>query len=487
MRNQKYEDAARLAAIVDSSQDAMISKRLDGTILTWNAAAENIFGFTAEEAINQKITIIIPPEYYDEEKEIINKIKRGEHITRYEAIRQKKNGERIIIDLSVSPIRDAENNIVGASKIARDITETKKTHETQAMLAAIVNSSDDAIISKDLNGIITSWNLSAAKMFGYTSEEAIGKHISLIIPKDRLHEEAEIIRNIKEGNKIDHIETIRVRKDGTEINISLTVSPIKNRYGKVVGASKIARDITERARIELQKQLYTKRLQELNTSKDEFMAMASHELKTPLTVIKASLEVLENRMKADSNLSLLHTSVRQTNKLSKLIEDLLDVSKIQAGKMVLNKSHFNLDELINDVITHLLPLSHQHNLVYNRSEKPVALFADRNRIEQVLVNILSNAIKYSPGGGDIVINTVQEEDVVTVSISDNGIGIPQEDLKDIFLRFHRVGGLPNTFSGSGIGLYVASEIIEKHGGKIWAESTLGKGSTFYFQLNLIQS
>ncbi|MEO7801438.1 MAG: PAS domain S-box protein [Ginsengibacter sp.] len=482
MQIQNYEDTARLAAIIDSSQDAIISKNFDGTINSWNAGAEAIFGFSAVEAINQNISIIIPPEYLDKEKEIIKKVKNGEQIKRYETVRRKKNGEQILIDLSISPIRDANNNIIGASKIARDITELRKADETQAMLAAIVNSSDDAIISKNFDGIITSWNVSAVKLFGYTAQEAVGKHISLIIPKDHLDEEAEIIRNIRAGNKIDHIETVRVRKDGTEINISLTVSPIKNKYGKVVGASKIARDITERSRIELQKKLYTKRLQELNTNKDEFMAMASHELKTPLTVIKASLQVLETRMQLDPNVALLQTSVRQANKLSKLIEDLLDASKIQAGKMVLNKSHFQLDQLINDVITYLRPLSQQHNIVCKEPPEPITLLADKNRIEQVLVNILSNAIKYTPNAGDIIIHTVQEQDLVTVSILDSGIGIPQEDLKDIFSRFYRVGGLPTTFAGSGIGLYIAAEIIQRHEGKIWAESTLGTGSTFHFQI-----
>ena len=187
------EIAARLSAIVESSDDAIISKKFDGTITSWNDAAQRIFGYTAEEAINKNISIIVPPEFYEEEKEIVRKVKKGEPVKHYETIRKTKDGNRINISLAISPIKDVTGKVIGISKIARDITRQKFADEKQAMLAAIINSSDDAIISKTLDGIITSWNHAAQKMFGYTEEEALGKHISLIIPPDRMHEETMII------------------------------------------------------------------------------------------------------------------------------------------------------------------------------------------------------------------------------------------------------------------------------------------------------
>jgi PAS domain S-box-containing protein len=179
-----------------------------------------------------------------------------------------------------------------------------------------VNSSDDAIISKTLDGIITSWNASATRLFGFTEEEAIGKHISIIIPNERLHEENAIIESLKRGEKIDHFETIRKSKDGTLRNISLTISPLRNSSGKIIGASKIARDISARIEAEKQRALYTKRLQQLNKYKDEFMVMASHELKTPLTVIMANLQILLEMMKDSENVFFVKKVLKQVDKLS---------------------------------------------------------------------------------------------------------------------------------------------------------------------------
>src|SRR6185312_15627149 len=287
MNGQLRDITGKLSAIVQYSADAIISKTLDGTITSWNKAAEQLFGYTCDEVIGKNIQIIIPPRLHEEEETITRRIKNGEVIGYYETIRVNKNGDKISVALTVSPIKDKEGNIIGISKISRDISVEKSAEQKQAMLAAIVSSSDDAIISKTLDGIVTSWNQGAQAMFGYTEAEAIGKHISLIIPANRIHEETVILENIRKGLKIDHFETVRVGKGGKEINISLTVSPIKNKNGQVIGASKVARDITEKTEAEKQRQLYTKKLQALNDYKDEFMAMASHELKTPLTVVKA--------------------------------------------------------------------------------------------------------------------------------------------------------------------------------------------------------
>jgi PAS domain S-box-containing protein len=353
--------------------------------------------------------------------------------------------------------------------------------EKQARLAAIVNSSDDAIVSKTLDGIITSWNPSAIRMFGYTEEEAIGKHISIIIPKDRLDEETVIIESIRSGKKIDHFETVRVAKDGTERYISLTVSPVKNKAGKIIGASKIARDISFRIETEKQRDLYTQRLQELNNYKDEFMVMASHELKTPLTVILANLQFLQEIMATDPNLSFINKTVKQALKLSDLVTNLLDVSKIHAGKLELNISVFDLNSVVQEIVTNLQQTTKDHRLVFNDSGK-LMVNADRERIEQVIINLISNSIKYMPESGDIIINASCEDGNVLVRVSDTGIGIPEKDIQNVFLRFYRVSGSASSFSGSGIGLFISSEIVKAHHGQIWAESKLGKGSVFSFSI-----
>ena len=240
--------AARLAAIVESSDDAIISKDINGTIESWNRAAERIFGYTAAEAIGQHISLIIPPDRRHEEDTIIGKIRAGQRVEHFETVRRHKDGTPISLSITVSPIRDEHGTIVGASKIARDITERAKADETAYRLAAIVDSSDDAIVSKDLNGIVSSWNKGAARIFGYSAEEAIGQHITLIIPSELRHEEDQILGKVRRGERVDHFETTRRRKDGSPVYVSITVSPMRNAAGQITGASKIARDISEAKR-----------------------------------------------------------------------------------------------------------------------------------------------------------------------------------------------------------------------------------------------
>jgi PAS domain S-box-containing protein len=237
------------ARVVESSDDAIVSKDLDGTIRSWNQSAERMFGYTAAEAIGRSIRMIIPADRQSEEDEVLERISRGEAVSHFETIRQRKDGSFVPISLTVSPIFDEHGTVIGASKIARDLTDRLKADATARRLAAVVDSSDDAIVTKTLDSIITSWNQAAERMFGYTADEIIGQSVRVIIPPELQEEEDMVLTRIRAGLSVDHYETRRRRKDGTDILISLTVSPIRNDTGVVVGASKIARDITERARL----------------------------------------------------------------------------------------------------------------------------------------------------------------------------------------------------------------------------------------------
>src|SRR5215213_9910960 len=238
-----------LARVVESSDDAIVSKDLNSIITSWNRAAERMFGYTAAEAVGQSIRMIIPADRQDEEDMVLARIRVGQSLTHFETIRQRKDGTIIPISLTVSPIHDEHGCVIGASKIARDISDRAEGVIAARRLAAVVESSDDAIVTKDLNSTITSWNPAAERMFGYSAEEAIGQSVRMLIPEELQDEENVVLARIRAGEKIDHYETIRQHRDGTRLSISLSVSPIRNGHGEIVGASKIARDITEQARL----------------------------------------------------------------------------------------------------------------------------------------------------------------------------------------------------------------------------------------------
>ncbi len=334
-----------LASIITSSDDAIVSKDLHGNITSWNPGAERIFGFTAAEAVGKHISIIIPPEKLHEEDYIIDQIRKGNKIDHFETVRRHKDGNAVIISAAISPIKDGENNITGASKVARDITGEKDAQKASAYLGAIIESSDDAIISKDLSGFITSWNKSAERIFGYTAVEVIGKHVTLLIPPERLDEEDKIIKTLKSGNRVDHFETMRRHKLGHLIPVSLTVSPIRDSTGKIVGASKVSRDISDRIKAE-------EALKETSQKKDEFLANMSHELRTPMNAVIGLAHILKSLSnmppQAAKYLDTLKTSA---DHLMDLINDLLDFAKIEADSFQIENVEFDLAEQVEKVIS----------------------------------------------------------------------------------------------------------------------------------------
>jgi len=264
-RRRGEETRDRLAAVVESSDDAIISKSLDGKVTAWNSGAEKVFGYTAAESLGKSLDRLLPPEHPNEESEILTRVTRGERINHFETTRLRKDGQRIHISATISPVKDRSGAIVGVAKIARDITERKQTDEARERLAAAVECSDDAIISKTMDGMISSWNPGAEKLFGYTAAEVMGKPLLLLLPPDRAAEENDTLECLRQGRSVTNLETVRVRKDGLHIDVSVTISPIRDRAGSIVGASKIARDITERKRV----------LEALRQSEERFQAIAN--------------------------------------------------------------------------------------------------------------------------------------------------------------------------------------------------------------------
>ena len=249
-RKQAEEQLSRLAAIIESSDDAIVSKDLRGIIMSWNAGAERLYGYTVQEAVGQPVSMLIPPGRFDDETHILERIRRGERVEHYETVRRRKDGTLIDVSLTISPILDRKGRVVGASKIARDITDRKRTLETLGRLAALVESSEDALFGQDLDGIVTSWNRGAEAVFGYSAEEIVGTSIMRLIPSAWHEEECDLQRKIAAGERIGNFETVRQTRDGRQFPVSITVSPLKDGDGKVIGASKVVRDITKRKQAE---------------------------------------------------------------------------------------------------------------------------------------------------------------------------------------------------------------------------------------------
>jgi PAS domain S-box-containing protein len=360
--------------------------------------------------------------------------------------------------------------------------------EPAAHLAAIIQSSDDAIVSKDLNGVILSWNPAAERIFGYAADEVIGKSIQIIIPEDRRAEEIEVLAKVSAGAGVDHYETIRRRKDGSLIDISLTVSPIRNSTGKIVGASKVARDITERKRLAQAEHAHLIRERtfqtEANRIKDQFLATLSHELRTPLNAIIGWAEMLLAGNLNDQEAALgLRTIERNARAQIQLVDDLLDVGRITSGKMRLHIQAVDLVDIAKSAMDIVRPSATAKKIKLTGEWKRPELFVqgDPDRLQQVAWNLLSNAIKFTAARGQVDVRVEPDsEGNACLIVEDSGAGIADRFLPHVFDRFRQQdGSLTRTHGGLGLGLAIVRQIVELHGGSVDVESTgEGKGSTF---------
>jgi PAS domain S-box-containing protein len=379
--------------------------------------------------------------------------------------------------------------------------ENKKTDKDKAeadelrgRLAAIVASSDDAIVSKTLDGVIVTWNQGAERIFGYEADEVVGKPITILIPPDHLDEEPMILERLRRGDRIDHYQTIRRRKDGTLINVSLSVSPVRNAAGEIIGASKIARDITESRRMQNEREeaLQAERVaraeaERLSGLKDEFLATLSHELRTPLNAV-LGWSALMRQLPVDSpdHIRGLETIERNARAQAQIIGDLLDMSRIISGKVQIDVQPVDLTESISAALEAVRPSADAKKLRLRTTlgGKASRIRGDPNRLQQIFWNLLSNAVKFTPSGGhvDVVMERVSSH--VEVSVEDSGIGIKPEFLPFVFDRFRQ--GDPSTtrrHSGLGIGLSIVKQLVELHGGTVRVKSP-GEhlGATFIVRL-----
>ena len=479
--------------------DAVITTDTQGCVTYVNEVAESLTGWSLKEALGEPLERVFP---------IVNEVTRQPvENPAMRALREgivvglanhtvliKKDGVECPIDDSAAPIRDEQGHVSGCVLIFRDVTaqrliERDKANQllTARLLAAIVESSNDAIISKSLDGIIQSWNAAAERLFGFTAKEALGRHISLVIPSERITEEDEIIANLRAGKRIEHFETERVRSDGSRIVVSLTISPLKDDAGNVVGASKIVRDITERKRLEDNLRVLAANLSENDRRKNEFLATLAHELRNPLAPMSNMLEVVKRADGDGAILKQAHDTIeRQLGQMVRLVDDLLDLNRITHDRLELRRSEVELSSVIQQAVEVARPLvdAAEHKLIVELPNEPIYLNADRTRLAQVFGNLLNNSSKYTKTGGSIWLTAKRDLDEVEVTVRDNGAGIPRDKLNTIFEMFMQVDSTSDRSQGGlGIGLTLVKRLVEMHGGTIEPRSGgEGMGSEFIVRL-----
>jgi PAS domain S-box-containing protein len=480
-------DRKDLATIVDLANDAIMSQDVEGVVTSWNPAAARIFGYEESEALGQPGRFIVPPELAAVDNEVMRHIRQGEGVYHHETSRLHKDGRRIQVSVSVSVLTNSDGEIAGTSTIARDITETKRLERDARHLAAIVDSSDDAIISKDLNSIVTSWNAAAQSMFGYSADEMIGQSIRRIIPADRQQEEDLVLARIRRGERIEHYETVRQRKDGTPIPVSLTVSPLLDETGTIIGASKIARDISERQRAEEERKRLLGIARDASRLKDEFLATLSHELRTPLNAIVGYLRMMHaGLLSGDKQKAAMDAVVRNATSLTQIVEDVLDVSRIISGKVRLEVQPVELPLIVEQAVGTIRPAADAKGLKIDLIVDPQAtpVSGDPERLRQIFWNLCSNAVKFTNPGGRVEVRLVRMNSHVEVTVTDTGIGIAPHFLPFVFDRFRQAdAGIARTQGGLGLGLAISRHLVELQGGRIFVDSPgIGMGATFRVEL-----
>ncbi|MGA2012930.1 MAG: PAS domain S-box protein [Solirubrobacteraceae bacterium] len=604
---------ARLAAIAESSADAIIGVDPDGMVTDWNAGAERIFGYAKSEIVGRAVTVLVPDERQAELAAALAQLFAGERALPFETVRRRKDGSLIDVWVSVGPVRNAEGRVTGTGAVIRDLTELKRTRLANARLASIVNSANDAIVSISLDGTITTWNPAAERIYGYPASEAIGRNASMLLPEGQDDELVSLLTAAAEGSASGARYATRRRKDGTFVELAATAAPLTDETGTIVGVASVSRDVTDQRRAQRDRERalselkeaqrlarvgswhrdwatgevtwsdemyelfgrdpadgpvsgpdllhyidsddleplfaevaarpgdpgldrdvrlraqdgverilhvrsrpdpispgsFTVTLQDVTAeraaeseraslrdariaadsasrAKSEFLARMSHELRTPLNAIIGFGQLLELQPLEPVQRESVDYILKGGRHLLALIDEVLDIARVEAGRMTVSSEPVAIEELITETTALLRPQAGENELALI-SECPggpeLHVMADRNRLKQVLLNLVSNAIKYNRPGGRILVRcTTAASGRIRVAVSDTGIGIGSEYLADLFVPFERLGAAQSQIEGTGLGLTLSKGLVEAMGGTIEVATALGQGSTFTVEL-----
>jgi PAS domain S-box-containing protein len=444
--------------------EGFVAYDTDWRMTHMNGAAERLLGRRREEVLGKTWHEAFPHAIGNPVDQMYQRVMRSRQPERMEYFYEHYGRW---FGISASPVKTG-----GVAVYFRDASELKQREEAQARLAAIVESSDDAIVSKSLDGVIQSWNAGAQRLFGWSAEEAIGQSILIVIPRERHAEEAALLERLRRGERIEHFETVRVAKDGRRIDVALTVSPVRDGSGRIIGASKVGRDITERKRV-------LRALEEASRQKDNFLAMLAHELRNPLAPVRNSLQLLRMIDPASEPAEQARAIMeRQVDHLVRLVDDLMDVSRITRGKIEMRKEPHDLGSIVLSAIETSRPAieAGRHQFTLSLPAEPVVVEADFVRLTQVIANLLNNAAKYTDNGGHISLVAEREAAEAVIRVRDDGIGIAPQMMPRLFEMFAQAeDSLSHSRGGLGIGLALSRKLVELHGGRITAHSA-GRGA-----------
>ena len=475
---QLQESQDHLQAILDHALQGIITFDGRGRVESVNHAAEALFGYAGPEMVGEHVDQLWQADGDGPAHAAGAAMDVPVVAAAHEVQGRRKDGTVVPLELSVSAL-----SVGGTTKyvgMVRDLTLSRELALERKRSTAMIRSSSDAILTKDLNGIITSWNPGATRLFGYTDEEAVGRPMTMLFPAEMVDDEQVILRRIRRGEVVDHFETIRLRKDGTKVQVSVTVSPITDDQGNIIGASKIARDITAQKRVQ--------RMQ------SEFVSTVSHELRTPLTSIRGALGILSGRFASalpDKARRLLAMAERNSERLTLLINDILDLEKIESEQMAFDFQRTDMVALARQAIESNEGFCSRHDAVLRlevlHGITAAPIWGDPHRLAQVFANFISNAAKFSPPGGEVLVTVALDGDRVRGGVRDSGPGIPESFRPRIFQRFSQADSSDTREKGgTGLGLSICQAIIRRHDGVIDYDTAPETGTEFHFHLRALQ-
>jgi len=514
-RRAREEERARLASIVESSNDAITSAALDLCFTSWNAGAERMFGYSAEEVAGKPITLLMPPERQEEALEILRQVVEEDRVAYLETVRSREGGGLVHVAFTYSPIRDSSGTVVGVSAIGQDVTERKRAEaairESEAKFRSFVETTEEWVWAMDVDCLHTYSNPAVERILGYRPEEVVGRTwYELIVEEDR--EEVALATSAHaQGTEGWSGVVVRcLHQDGSVRHLESTATPVLDAAGELVGWRGTDRDVTHRIQAEAdrerllaaekeartaaeaaQRDLATQneRLRELDRLKDEFIALVSHELRTPLTSIRGYTELLldgEAGELTDDQRQFLGVVERNSHRLLHLVGDLLFLAQVEAGKLVLDVGALDLGSVASESVETARPQAEAKGITLTLATGPVPLIAgDRARIAQLLDNLVSNAIKFTPEAGRVDVRVRALRNQAILEVRDSGMGIPAGEQEFLFQRFFRTStAAEQAIQGTGLGLAISKAIVDAHAGRITVASEEGSGTTFRVALPL---